>query len=71
MKLKTILAGLIMALVFTSCGKKEEAKPAAKVFRFTAIPDQDSTKLKERFGKFAEYLSKELNMPVEYIPVKD
>lgn len=71
MKLNSILAGLLMALVFSSCGKKEETNSPAKVFRFTAIPDQDSTKLKERFGKFAEYLSKELNMQVEYIPVKD
>ena len=37
---------------------------------FSAIPDQDQTQLKKRFGKVADYLSKELGIPVRYIPVK-
>jgi phosphonate transport system substrate-binding protein len=41
-----------------------------KTFTFTAIPDQDETRLKERFGKVAEYLEKELGIEVKYIPVK-
>jgi phosphonate transport system substrate-binding protein len=41
-----------------------------KTFTFTAIPDQDETRLKVRFGKVAEYLEKELGIEVKYIPVK-
>ena len=39
-------------------------------FRFTAIPDQNTARLKERFNKIAEYLSDNLGIPVEYVPVK-
>ena len=39
-------------------------------FTFTAIPDQDTTRLQERFGKIADYLSEELGITVKYIPVK-
>jgi len=42
----------------------------AKTFTFTAIPDQDETQLKERFTKFATYLSHELDMDVKFVPVK-
>jgi len=37
---------------------------------FTAIPDQNSTRLQQRFSKVADYLSKTLGVPVKYIPVK-
>ncbi|MDE0298283.1 MAG: putative selenate ABC transporter substrate-binding protein [Candidatus Poribacteria bacterium] len=37
---------------------------------FTAIPDQDTSRLEQRFGKIADYLSKELDIEVRYIPVK-
>lgn len=43
---------------------------AADTFVFTAIPDEDETRLSARFGAVAEYLSKELGVPVRYIPVK-
>ena len=39
-------------------------------FTFTAIPDQDTTRLEERFGKIADYLTEELGITVKYIPVK-
>ena len=39
-------------------------------FTFTAIPDQDTTRLQERFGKIADYLSEELGITVKYVPVK-
>ncbi|MBT3989037.1 MAG: putative selenate ABC transporter substrate-binding protein, partial [Rhodospirillaceae bacterium] len=42
----------------------------AETFTFTAIPDQDESALKARFGKIASYLSKELGVTVKYIPVK-
>jgi phosphonate transport system substrate-binding protein len=42
----------------------------AETFVFTAIPDQDETRLKERFDKIADYLSEQLGVEVSYIPVK-
>jgi len=42
----------------------------AETFVFTAIPDQDETRLMERFGKVADYLQEELGVEVKYIPVK-
>jgi phosphonate transport system substrate-binding protein len=45
--------------------------PASGEFKFTAIPDQDTARLQERFGKIADYLSKKLEVEVKYIPVKD
>jgi len=41
-----------------------------KTLVFSAIPDQDQSKLTERFDKVASYLSATLNVPVKYIPVK-
>ncbi|WP_369820110.1 PhnD/SsuA/transferrin family substrate-binding protein [Oleiphilus sp. HI0043] len=42
----------------------------AKDFTFTAIPDQDSTQLEQRFGAVSEYLGKALGIEVRYVPVK-
>ena len=39
----------------------------SQTFTFSAIPDQDETKLKERFSKLAVYLSKELNIDAKFI----
>jgi phosphonate transport system substrate-binding protein len=39
-------------------------------FIFTAIPDQDETRLVERFSRFALYLEGKLGVPVKYVPVK-
>ena len=43
---------------------------SAKEFRFTAIPDQDTARLQERFGKVADYLTEKLGFKVIYVPVK-
>lgn len=43
---------------------------SAQTFTFTAIPDQDESKLTERFGRIADYLSKQVGAEVKYIPVK-
>src|SRR5881392_4063495 len=42
-------------------------KPA---FVFTAIPDQDESRLVERFTKVAEQLHAKLGVPIKYVPVK-
>ena len=46
------------------------AGAAESLFRFTAIPDQDTARLKERFDKGAVYLDSTLGVSVEYVPVK-
>lgn len=51
-------------------GGSTVAKPAAKPFVFTAIPDEDETRLRQRFDKVAGYLSRQLKIKVKYIPVK-
>ncbi|MDW7746350.1 putative selenate ABC transporter substrate-binding protein [Halomonas sp.] len=43
---------------------------AADTFRFTAIPDEDQSRLVERFSKVADYLQERLDVEVEYVPVK-
>ncbi|MCI0510226.1 phosphonate transport system substrate-binding protein [Chromohalobacter marismortui] len=43
---------------------------SAETFRFTAIPDADQSRLQERFDKVAAYLEKQLDVDVEYVPVK-
>ena len=42
----------------------------AQTFTFTAIPDQDETRLQARFNQVASYLSQSLGVEVKYIPVK-
>lgn len=42
----------------------------AEVFTFTAIPDEDETRLAARFNQVANYLSQQLEIEVRYIPVK-
>lgn len=42
----------------------------AAEFKFTAIPDQDTARLQERFGKIADYLTEKLGFKVTYVPVK-
>ena len=54
---------LILVIQFSTTAQSEP-------FVFTAIPDQDESKLIQRFNKVAKYLSKELGVEVKYIPVK-
>jgi phosphonate transport system substrate-binding protein len=46
------------------------ATAQSPTFVFTAIPDQDETRLIERFSRFAKYLEPKLGVPVKYVPVK-
>ena len=62
MKLRRICCAIAVALATQAS--------AADMFRFTAIPDQNTARLKERFDRVAVYLSGELGIDVEYIPVK-
>lgn len=42
----------------------------AATFTFTAIPDEDASRLRSRFDKVANYFSEKLGVEVKYIPVK-
>ncbi len=43
---------------------------SAQTFVFTAIPDEDETRLRERFQAVADYLEQELEVEVRFVPVK-
>jgi len=59
----SLLAAIVVPLVFTQTAGAAE-------LTFTAIPDQDTARLEQRFNKIADYLAKELEITVAYIPVK-
>jgi len=63
------LARLALALAISlwSGAAFPQDKPA---FVFTAIPDQDETRLVERFTRVAEFLRSKLGVSVKYLPVK-
>jgi phosphonate transport system substrate-binding protein len=60
------------ALAFTAaliaCAGTAAAQPAT--LYFSAIPDEDETKLTARFTKVAAYLTKEVGITVQYVPLK-
>ena len=60
MRILTLLLTVVMAF----------GAQAAPTLTFTAIPDEDETRLKERFNRVADYLAEELDVEVRYIPVK-
>ena len=65
--MKRAMAALALAMSLYSGTALSQDKP---VFVFTAIPDQDETRLVERFTRVAEYLQSKLGLPVKYLPVK-
>ncbi|MDX2205281.1 MAG: putative selenate ABC transporter substrate-binding protein [Hyphomicrobiaceae bacterium] len=46
------------------------ASAQTKTLVFTAIPDQDETRLAERFAAYAKYFESKLGVAVTYLPVK-
>ncbi|KAA1171027.1 putative selenate ABC transporter substrate-binding protein [Marinobacter salinexigens] len=58
---KFLVSSVLLTTAFTA---------SAETFVFTAIPDEDETKLVERFRGVADYLSEQLDAEVRYIPVK-
>ena len=58
------VAALVTLLISAS------AAAQSPTFTFTAIPDQDETRLVERFNRFAKYLEPKLGVPVKYVPMK-
>lgn len=66
MMMKQIRNWLVSGLVAVCASTAAQAQ----TFVFTAIPDEDETKLVERFQGIADYLEGELGVEVRYIPVK-
>ncbi len=64
--LRNCISVITCAILLSGAG----ATASAETFVFTAIPDQDESRLKERFGKVSDYLEAELGVDVQYIPVK-
>jgi len=61
----------IIALALAMASWSGAALPQDKsTFVFTAIPDQDETRLVERFTRVADHLQSKLGLPVKYLPVK-
>ena len=58
---------LVSSSLFSPTDLKAD-DPATLVF--SAIPDQDESRLKARFSKVADYLTTTLGVPVKYVPVK-
>jgi len=64
------LAALACLALLSACGGGATDRQAP-VLAFTAIPDQNTTELQEKFQPLADYLSRRLDIPVEYLPVRD
>ncbi len=62
------LLGLAAGLL---SGCSQTVTEEAKTLRFTAIPDQTSTELQEKFQPLVEYLSQQLGIRLEYVPARD
>jgi phosphonate transport system substrate-binding protein len=59
---------LALALMCLLTADTAQAQQPALVF--TAIPDEDETRLVERFTQYANYFEGKLGIPVKYLPVK-
>ncbi len=65
---RRMILRLLAALPAAARPLQAQAQGAA--LAFTAIPDQDESRLVERFGRVATYLQGALGVPVTYVPVK-
>jgi len=61
---------LISSMVFFPFISTKVKADEAITLVFSAIPDQDESRLKARFSKVADYLTRTLEVPVKYVPVK-
>lgn len=61
-----------LAFVLSGCGVDRNSPDAeTAILRFSAIPDQNTTRLKQKFDPVGAHLSSVLGVPVEYIPATD
>ena len=62
---RSILAIALVSLLTASAAHAQQA-----TLVFTAIPDEDETRLVERFTQYAKYFEGKLGVKVKYLPVK-
>jgi phosphonate transport system substrate-binding protein len=67
---KITLNLFMLTLIWFSVSIPLSTAEASDTFVFTAIPDEDESRLRQRFDKVASYLEKQLGVVVKYIPVK-
>jgi len=73
-RLAACVLGLTLALapaVVSQSLIPVSAQAARPVLRISAIPDQNPEKLNRLYGQVAQLLSKQLGVPVQYVPVID
>lgn len=69
---KVWLVGLLIVLLpLTACSPQASSSGDVQPFTTGAIPDQDPEKLQRLYGKLADYLEAELEVPVAFKPVTD
>src|SRR5712692_44453 len=66
MMFKRPIFALVLGFLLTA--GSAQAQQAALVF--TAIPDENETRLVERFTQYAKYFESKLGVAVKYLPVK-
>ena len=62
---RSVLAFSLMGVLAAGAAHAQQA-----TLVFTAIPDEDETRLVERFTQYAKYFESKLGVPVKYLPVK-
>lgn len=67
---KTFFSAMLIAAGCVLMAPTTYSAAQAKDFVFTAIPDEDESRLMSRFSKVAKYLSNKLGIKVTYVPVK-
>ncbi len=75
------LTAVTAALMITACGGQQAGDGSSEgeqpsvapeaVFRFSAIPDQNTTEIREKLAPLVEHLSAELGVNVEYVASRD
>lgn len=77
---RSLPAALLAALTLAGCGDGPPASAQAttgadprspQVLRFSAIPDQNTTELQEKFRPFEAHLTAVLGVTLEYLPARD
>ncbi len=67
-KLVVVLSTFVCLGMLASCGGGSQVE---KVLKYTAIPDQNTTELQQKFAPLTAHLSEVLGVTVEYVPSRD
>lgn len=66
-----IMRQLIRVVCILAAVNASAQSGSQEILKFTAIPDQNSTELQEKFQPLADYLGRQLGIEVEYVPARD